>query len=1334
MKKSWKSALALCLALALLMSLCALSLPAGAEGDAAGSGSDIREVSVRLDDANHTLRMVKQSDRWYICAEDLALLAGLATGVNEDTVLAYFVRRGESAVILYTGTDFIRRDGNIFVPAQEATVACGVKLMEYNGQLVAEILRTPKDLDQELYDHVFPVPVFKLERYIVEGGWVVGGFHFFSIWYDMITNPSRVFEYLTQTNDYSYYLNALTSLMTYDEAKVGLLNGFLTADKALIKVSKFFSGFDKASEKVALFYNKLTSFSDAEAEWKTFVAGIDVYGDFGPIRYFLLEDGGKILKTLNSIANFDQVKDMVISMDAEASSVSVVANVFSNSNNPAAQNAAQRILAWYNGGALGAAYGVTDIFNNLLGMAVDTKLDDVLTGKVTFGSWLATAAEKAVLDWIFHTDKQVEFALYMPVYTDIQQTLALYYFSEKDQALQSGDLSLMRGVALMYLNANLKVFDMLAFEDDLDLSATAQSVLAEMECLLSYDPDEFCPQYDNAILISYAEKAPAAVQDTAEEGASVPAGSGSPVGIWEAVNLREALIDETVATLNCSREEAERYVDEMGELYARIEFCEDGTVRMERSIGYDAGTGDGTWTADDDGFNVTEENFYPRRNLDYGGIWIEVTDESSSIRILPVYRFVWNGDCLSATKVDFSVLFWIEDGEPVQESGPAVLFRRAGNVPVEEEEEEFAPVPADFRSPVGSWEAVNLREVISAAYELSGKSPEEAEQIVNAGKGLFMRMEFRADGTFSMEGDMGSGASYADGKWLVTETDGGTGIMMLVGNEPAGLLMWNGDCLSASGLGVDLLFEKTGEPDATETGSASSSFHAGDIIRFGEDKKWTILDKEGSYATLLLSDGYYSGSFDSTLHAETRAISLMDYRTYGQACWMYSELRQWLNSEEEQFQARDADIGYDNYEQALSGMGLVADIEWESDAECPFNGCRGFLRTFSPAERSIMVPVEITALAPYTMVKTNGYTHTSVDLDQLYSVGTGTLTTTDLVYLLSAREYADYAARGINVYTDADGEKSFPQSWTRDSYDYNLAGYYSYYGMDVVTVTNGYFSSASAESVAAVRPVCRIDLSKIGAFSGSGTADDPYCLNLAPDEEEDTNHESPVGSGAVVSDSPYAQVGSIVTYGTYPQTAESTGTPIEWLVLDYDANTNRALLISRYGLDCMRFDRDHEYSEGIESGKWDTCTLRAWLNGEFLNTAFEPALRGAIAETRLTPEENRGYITLTPEAETVDRIFLLSISEAKKYFASDADRVCVPTTYALSRGVSAYDAKGTPEGVSCWWWLRTRGDGYNGGMRVATVIDDGSIVDFGYAYFEESFAVRPAFWLDLSGL
>ena len=84
---------------------------------------------------------------------------------------------------------------------------------------------------------------------------------------------------------------------------------------------------------------------------------------------------------------------------------------------------------------------------------------------------------------------------------------------------------------------------------------------------------------------------------------------------------------------------------------------------------------------------------------------------------------------------------------------------------------------------------------------------------------------------------------------------------------------------------------------------------------------------------------------------------------------------------------------------------------------------------------------------------------------------------------------------------------------------------------------------------------------------------------------------------AATSTSAPVKAGQYVKFGHYPQTAAGNdNTPIEWLVLAVQGN--RALLLSRYELDAKPYNT-------LKTGvTWETCTLRTWLNGEFLNKAF----------------------------------------------------------------------------------------------------------------------------------
>ena len=61
-----------------------------------------------------------------------------------------------------------------------------------------------------------------------------------------------------------------------------------------------------------------------------------------------------------------------------------------------------------------------------------------------------------------------------------------------------------------------------------------------------------------------------------------------------------------------------------------------------------------------------------------------------------------------------------------------------------------------------------------------------------------------------------------------------------------------------------------------------------------------------------------------------------------------------------------------------------------------------------------------------------------------------------------------------------------------------------------------------------------------------------------------------------------------------------------------------------------------------------------------------------------TADEKPNYDT-SPGNDTTDKVFLLSITEVKQYFASDDDRKCAPTDYEIAQGTyanSSYTAGG----------------------------------------------------------
>ena len=196
---------------------------------------------------------------------------------------------------------------------------------------------------------------------------------------------------------------------------------------------------------------------------------------------------------------------------------------------------------------------------------------------------------------------------------------------------------------------------------------------------------------------------------------------------------------------------------------------------------------------------------------------------------------------------------------------------------------------------------------------------------------------------------------------------------------------------------------------------------------------------------------------------------------------------------------------------------------------------------------------------------------------------------------------------------------------------------------------------------------------------------------------------------------PFKKVGNYVTFGHYEQD-NNTGNgkeAIEWLVLDVQGD--KVLLVSRYALDCKR------YNTTTTGETWETCSLRTWLNGTFINAAFTADEQKAVMTTTVDNSKSQGYFGYSTKGgnNTQDKVFLLSYAEAWKYFKSDDARKCQPTKYAVAQ--NAYKASNG----NCRWWLRSPGP-----SSADFVYDDGAHPTIYVS--GSSAAVRPAFWLDLS--
>lgn len=249
-------------------------------------------------------------------------------------------------------------------------------------------------------------------------------------------------------------------------------------------------------------------------------------------------------------------------------------------------------------------------------------------------------------------------------------------------------------------------------------------------------------------------------------------------------------------------------------------------------------------------------------------------------------------------------------------------------------------------------------------------------------------------------------------------------------------------------------------------------------------------------------------------------------------------------------------------------------------------------------------------------------------------------------------------------------------------------------------------------------------------------------------------------------------------FGYYPQTAGGKDhTIIEWLILE--KRQGNMLLLSRFGLDARAFQpaakelteyerqllgrfglegrayqpagkKLSEYERRLlgqfgldkSAGKndtWDTCALRAWLNGEFFRKAFDQLEQSIILTTDVDNSKSQGANTWHGGSEgvkdTKDRIFLLSCAEVRKYFGdniggNNKKRRASPTPYAAQAGAYVDTTSRTEDGAFAGAWT-LRSPGANSG-EVMCILSEGSQVS--RKVTEASLMIRPALWIDPSKL
>ena len=148
------------------------------------------------------------------------------------------------------------------------------------------------------------------------------------------------------------------------------------------------------------------------------------------------------------------------------------------------------------------------------------------------------------------------------------------------------------------------------------------------------------------------------------------------------------------------------------------------------------------------------------------------------------------------------------------------------------------------------------------------------------------------------------------------------------------------------------------------------------------------------------------------------------------------------------------------------------------------------------------------------------------------------------------------------------------------------------------------------------------------------------------------------------------RVGDVIYLGKYEQdnNTQNGKEIIEWLVIK--KSDGGFLVVSKYALDCLQY-HNADRNKGV---KWENCSLRGWLNNDFLNKAFDEDEKKII--------DNGAYVNQKDskgEMVTVNNSIFLLPGDGCKDLEKIFGNKCEATHYAIEKGCS--------ENYCNWWVL-----------------------------------------------
>lgn len=162
----------------------------------------------------------------------------------------------------------------------------------------------------------------------------------------------------------------------------------------------------------------------------------------------------------------------------------------------------------------------------------------------------------------------------------------------------------------------------------------------------------------------------------------------------------------------------------------------------------------------------------------------------------------------------------------------------------------------------------------------------------------------------------------------------------------------------------------------------------------------------------------------------------------------------------------------------------------------------------------------------------------------------------------------------------------------------------------------------------------------------------------------------------------HSAIGTNVLYGGY-----------HWLIAEKSGS--KVLLVKSLPINGFAYnDEDTDIT-------WHDCSLRSYLNGEFLDETFTSEMQKHIVDTNISVSDNKQYNTSGGDS-TIDKVFLLSANEFERYqdILSNYMRDC----WLIDPGMTQSSAQ---------------------------FISYGQVMERGYSVTNTNIHIRPALWISV---